>query len=173
DSRDELIHMMEGREVSAIFPERAVPIGDVVLETRALTCRAAGIREITIALGAGEILGLAGLVGSGRTQLAETLFGLTPADSGEILLRSAPVRIASPLDAIQLGIGYMPEDRRQHGVVLDMPVSANTSLANLKSVGRRGLIDRNKEHELAQSYVSRLRIKTPSVYAEARTLSGG
>jgi len=171
--RSELISIMVGRELAAVFPKRQVSLGDVVLELRHVVNRSVGLHDISLSVRSGEILGLAGLVGSGRTQLAETLFGLTPADSGEILLRSAPVRIGSPLDAIQLGIGYMPEDRRQHGVVLDMPVSANTSLANLKSVGRRGLIDRNKEHELAQSYVSRLRIKTPSVYAEARTLSGG
>src|SRR5207249_740504 len=173
DSRDELIHMMEGREVSAIFPERAVPIGDVVLETRALTCRAAGIREITIALRAGEILGVAGLVGSGRTQLAETLFGLTPADGGEIRLRGRPARIESPADAIRLHIGYVPEDRRRHGVVLDMPIASNVSLANLPAVSQRGLIQRGREEALARRYVDRLRIKAASIDDEAACLSGG
>src|SRR5262249_12988449 len=118
--RAELIRMMVGREVSAIFPKREVPIGEVVLETRNLGSRAAGVRDVSISVRRGEILGLAGLVGSGRTQLAETLFGLTPADTGEILLRGKAVQIATPGDGIAAGIGYVPEDRRQHGVVLEM-----------------------------------------------------
>ena len=90
------------------------------------------------------MLGVAGLVGSGRTELAETLFGLEPADGGEILLHGKPVRIESPSQAIRLGIGYVPEDRRQHGVVLEMPVAANATLASLGAVSSRGLIDRGR-----------------------------
>jgi rhamnose transport system ATP-binding protein len=105
--------------------------------------------------------------------LAETLFGLTPADSGEILLRGRPVRIASPADAIALGIGYVPEDRRQHGVVLQMPVAANATLATLRSVSRHGLIDGSQERQVAERYVKQLRIKTASVNAPVGTLSGG
>jgi rhamnose transport system ATP-binding protein len=116
---------------------------------------------------------LAGLVGSGRTQLAETLFGLTPADGGEIRLNGKAVRITCPADAIRLGIGYVPEDRRRHGVILEMPITANTSLGNLSSVSRRGLIRATAERELAQSYVDRLLIKASSVYADTGTLSGG
>jgi rhamnose transport system ATP-binding protein len=118
-------------------------------------------------------LGIAGLVGSGRTQLAETLFGLTPADSGEILIGGARVRIDKPADAIRHGIAYVPEDRRKHGVVLEMPIAANTSLANLKVVSRAGLIDSSKEDELADRFIGQLRIKTPSAHANAGTLSGG
>ena len=124
--------------------------------------RAAGIRDVSLAVRSGEILGLAGLVGSGRTELAETLFGLTPADGGEILLRGQAVRIVSPADAIALGIGYVPEDRRQHGVVLEMPIAANTSLASLDAVSRHGMIDAARERRLARGYVERLRIKTGS-----------
>ncbi|HEY1342338.1 MAG TPA: sugar ABC transporter ATP-binding protein [Bryobacteraceae bacterium] len=164
--RAELIRLMVGREISAIFPKREVPIGDVVLETR-------DVRGVSIQVRAGEILGIAGLVGSGRTEFAETLFGLTPAESGEILLRGKPVRIDSPDAAIRLGIGYVPEDRRQHGVVLDLPIDANTSLAALPSISRRGLIDRALETQLARGYVEKLRIKTPSLHAEAGSLSGG
>jgi ABC-type sugar transport system ATPase subunit len=171
--RTALIRMMVGREVSAIFPKREVTIGEVVLETRALGSRAAGVRDVSIAVRRGEILGLAGLVGSGRTQLAETLFGLTPADSGEILLRARPVRIDSPDQAIALKIGYVPEDRRQHGVVLEMAIAANTSLASLAAVSRRGMIDTARERQLARGFVERLRIKTPSIYSEAGSLSGG
>ena len=171
--RAELIRLMVGRDVSAIFPKREVPLGGVVLETRGLGCRAAGIHDISLAVRRGEILGLAGLVGSGRTQLAETLFGLTPADSGEIRVHGRPARIASPADAIRHKIGYVPEDRRRHGVALEMPIAANISLANLPAVCRGGLVDDGRERRLARGYVERLRVKTPSLYAEAGTLSGG
>ncbi|HXK03565.1 MAG TPA: sugar ABC transporter ATP-binding protein [Verrucomicrobiae bacterium] len=169
----ELIRLMVGRDVHAIFPKREVPIGDIVLETRDLSCRSSGIHDINISVRAGEILGLAGLVGAGRTQLAETLFGLTSADGGEILLRGRRVHISSPADAIGLKIGYLPEDRRRHGVVLEMPVAANATLASLGAVSRRGLIDAAEERRMARRYVDRLRIKAHSIHAEAGSLSGG
>jgi rhamnose transport system ATP-binding protein len=172
-TRPELIRMMVGRELTAVFPKRPVAIGSVALEVRELSNRAAGVRDVSFTVRRGEILGLAGLVGSGRTQLAETLFGLTPADGGEILVHGARVEVASPADAIGAGIGYVPEDRRRHGVVLELDVAANTSLANLEKLSRRGLLDRDAERRAAQSYVDRFRIKTPSVYAETGTLSGG
>jgi rhamnose transport system ATP-binding protein len=168
-----LIRMMVGRELSAVFPKRSVPVGDVVLELRGLSSRAAGLRDVSLAVRAGEILGIAGLVGSGRTELAETLFGLRPADSGEILLRGRIVRIPAPADAIRMGIGYVPEDRRQHGVVLNMAVAENTSLASLDAISRAGLIDAARERDLACRYVARLRIKTASIFAETGSLSGG
>jgi rhamnose transport system ATP-binding protein len=172
-SRAELIHLMVGREISAIYPKRDVPIGEVVLETRALSSSEAGIRDVSLTVRRGEILGLAGLVGSGRTELAETLFGLTPADGGEILLRGEAVRIPSPAHAIALHIGYVPEDRRQHGAVLEMAIASNISLANLRAVSRRGMIDTASERRLARGYVEQLRVKTGSLYAETGSLSGG
>jgi rhamnose transport system ATP-binding protein len=171
--RAELIGLMIGRALAAVFPKREVPLGDVALELRSLSNRAAGLRDISLTLRRGEILGLAGLVGSGRTQLAETLFGLTPPDDGQILVRGTPVAIHSPADAIRAGIAYVPEDRRQHGVVLDMSVAANASLASLARVSRRGLIDRRAERESASRYVEQFRIKTASLDAEVGTLSGG
>ena len=171
--RAELIRLMVGREISAIFPKREAPAGDVVLEARAVGSRAAGVRGVSLEVRAGEIVGLAGLVGSGRTQFAETLFGLTPADAGEVLLRGRAVRIGSPAAAIRLGIGYVPEDRRQHGVVLEMAVAENATLANLEAVAPRGVIDARLERELARGFVESLRIKTPSIYTEAGLLSGG
>jgi rhamnose transport system ATP-binding protein len=176
-SRGELIRMMVGREIEAIFPKRAVPIGGIALEVRNLNSRAAGIRGVSLEVRAGEILGLSGLVGSGRTQLAETIFGLTPAESGEIRLQGRTVRIASPADAIRYKIGYVPEDRRQHGVVMSMPICANISLADLPAVCHHGLgrflISRESENGLARTYVERLRVKTQSIHAEAGSLSGG
>src|SRR5207248_9167854 len=126
----ELIRMMVGRDLDAVFPKRPVKMGETALELRHVTSHAAGISDISLSVRAGEILGLAGLVGSGRTQLAETVFGLTPADSGEILLRAQTVKISGPNDAIRSRIGYVPEDRRQHGVILEMPIAANISLSN-------------------------------------------
>ncbi len=171
--RSELIRLMVGRDVSAVFPKQPVALGAPVLEVRNLSSAAAGIRDVSLTIHRGEILGLAGLVGSGRTELARTLFGLTPADAGTIALDGKPLRIASPSDAIRAGIAYVPEDRRQHGVVLDMSIAANTSLASLAAVSSRGLIDAGRERAAAQEYVDRLRIKTPSVLAEVGTLSGG
>lgn len=172
-SRGEMIQLMVGRAMNAVFPKRAVAQGDVVLELRRLSSKAAGIRDISFALRAGEILGIAGLVGSGRTQLAETVFGLTPADSGEILIAGARATVTSPADAIRQGIGYVPEDRRKHGVVLEMPIAENTSLASLDAISHGGLIDSGAEANLARRFIEQLRIKTPSAYANAGTLSGG
>ncbi len=168
-----LIRMMVGRELSAVFPKRAVPIGAVALELRGISHRASGVRDVSFAVRKGEILGITGLVGSGRTELAEVLFGLRPADAGEIHLHGARVRIGSPADAIRLGIAYVPEDRRQHGVVLEMSVAANATLANLGGVSHRGLLDRPAERAIAERYVEDLRIKTPSVETGVGALSGG
>ncbi len=174
--RAELIRMMVGRELAAVYPERTAPPGpsnDVALELRQVSNRVTGVRDVSLRIGRGEILGIAGLVGSGRTQLAEILFGLTPADAGEILVRGSAVTLRSPAAAIRAGIAYVPEDRRQHGVVLEMSVAANTSLASLQNVSRRGLINGSREQAAAERYVDRFRIKTPSVSAAVGTLSGG
>jgi ABC-type sugar transport system ATPase subunit len=167
--RPELIRLMVGREVSAIFPRReAAPSapGAPVLEVR-------NLRGVSLTLRAGEILGMAGLVGSGRTEFAEALFGIHPDPAAEILLRGRRISIAGPADAIRHAIAYLPEDRRQHGVVLDMPIAANVSLAALSSVSRRGLVDPARERSLALDFVRRLQIKTASLYADAGSLSGG
>jgi len=171
--RARLISLMVGRELSAVFPKRTIPLGEVALEVRQLSHLATGVADVSLSVRRGEILGLAGLVGSGRTQLAEILFGLTPADTGEILVHGKTVRLDSPRQAIAAGIAYVPEDRRQHGVVLEMSVASNASLASLGAVSSRGLIDRGRERAAAERYVDRFRIKTPSVAADVGTLSGG
>ena len=171
--RSELMRLMVGRALTDVFPKRAVVLGDCALELRQLSNRALGLHDVSLSVRCGEVLGLAGLVGSGRTELAETLFGLAPADGGEIVLHGAPVRIESPAQAIQHGIGYVPEDRRQHGVVLEMPVASNASMASLAAVSSHGIIDRAAESRSAESYVARLRIKTPSVSTDVGALSGG
>lgn len=172
-SRSDLIRMMVGRDLEAVFPKRAVPIGDVVLETRALGCRAAGVSGVSLTVRAGEILGLAGLIGAGRTELARVLFGLTPADAGEIRVRGQAVRIDSPAAAIRHKIAYVPEDRRRHGVVPDLSVAANATLAVLGRVSWVGLLDFARETELASDYARRLGVKTPTVTTPVSALSGG
>jgi rhamnose transport system ATP-binding protein len=172
-SREEIVRLMVGREVRSLFPKRAVPAGDVVLEARLLGCRASGVSGVSFQVRAGEILGFAGLVGAGRTELARILFGITPADRGTVLLRGRAVPIDSPASAVRLGIAYVPEDRRRHGVVAEMSVAANVTLAGLPAITRRGLLDGAKERALAASYVERFAIKTASLEAPVALLSGG
>jgi rhamnose transport system ATP-binding protein len=171
--RPELIRLMVGREISAIFPKRDVKQGDVVLETRALDCRDSGVRGVSLSIRAGEILGLAGLVGAGRTELARVLFGLTPATGGGIHLSGRPVVVRTPSEAVDLGIAYVPEDRRRHGVILDLPIAANATLAILRRISKGGFLDFARERELASSYVEKLAVKTPSIDTPAGNLSGG
>jgi rhamnose transport system ATP-binding protein len=172
-SRAELIRMMVGRDLSAVFPKAEATIGEVVLEVRKLGCRASGVHGVSLEVRAGEILGLAGLVGAGRTELACVLFGLTPADSGEIFLRGRPVTIDSPGRAIALGIAHVPEDRRHHGVIPEMSVCANATLATLRQVSKGGLIDFAAERRVAADHVRRLGVKAASIESPVSELSGG
>jgi rhamnose transport system ATP-binding protein len=128
---------------------------------------------VNLSVRAGEIVGLAGLVGAGRTELARAIFGIDPADEGEILLRGKPVKIDNPAQGIRHGIAYVPEDRRRHGVVLELPISANITLASLDRLSRFGALDFRQEKEIAADYTQRLGIKTPAIFAQVATLSGG
>jgi rhamnose transport system ATP-binding protein len=170
---DEIVRLMVGRELNAIFPSRTAAIGDVVLDIRRLSNAALGLREVSFQVRAGEILGLAGLIGSGRTELAETLFGIAPATGGEVTLRGERVHISTPLDALRLGVAYLPEDRLRHGVVAEMAVDANVTLASLRAYSDWGLIDRPAERASSARHVDRLRIKVPSASAPVAALSGG
>jgi rhamnose transport system ATP-binding protein len=169
----QLIRLMVGREIDAVFPKQAVEIGDLALALIGVGHAPSGVHHVSFSVRRGEIVGLAGLVGSGRTELAEVLFGLRPATAGTIQIDGHGVRITSPAEAIAHGIGYVPEDRPRHGVVLDMPVAANASLASLGRVSRGGLIDAGAERTAAARFVEQLRIRTASVDAEAASLSGG
>ena len=171
--RGELIRLMVGRELSAIFPKTAVTLGEVAIETRNLSCGGSGVFDVSLTVRAGEIMGLAGLVGAGRTEFARVLFGITPAESGRIFLRGKPVKINKPADAVSLGIAYVPEDRRRHGVILEMPVSANTTLAILRRIASRGWLHFGTERRIAESFVDRFGIKTPSIAVPVGNLSGG
>ncbi len=168
-SRGELINMMVGRELSAVFPKTPARLGDAILETRGLSCPRFGIRDINLSVRAGEIVGLAGLVGAGRTELAEILFGLTPAASGEIRLRGKPVVIDRPARAVELGIGYLPEDRRRHGVILEMSTSANTTLAILRAITRMGFLDFDREAPLPFAWCASSESRLPRSMSRSRT----
>jgi rhamnose transport system ATP-binding protein len=172
-NREQLIQMMVGRELSSVFPKRTVPIGDAVLELDGVGCRSTGVHDVTFSVRAGEIVGLSGLIGAGRSELARTIFGLTPSDRGEIRVRGRAVRIRCPADAIAQGIAYVPEDRRVHGVVLEMSVCENITLAALRSLSRLGALDFRRERELAADYSRRLGVKAPSIRSLVSTLSGG
>jgi rhamnose transport system ATP-binding protein len=169
----ELIRLMVGRELAAVFPKREVPRGDVVLEARGLGSSAAGVRDVRFSVRKGEILGIAGLVGSGRTELARVLFGLEPADAGELYLRGAPVRVSSPSHAVALGLAYVPEDRRRHGVVPEMSVVENTTLAVLPQMASGPFLDSARERALARRFAERFALKAASLDSEVATLSGG
>jgi len=169
----ELIRLMVGRSVDAVFPKTQVKLGEIVLETRQLACESAHVRDVSLTVRSGEILGLSGLVGAGRTELAGVLFGLTPASSGQVLVRGRSVKIRCPAEAINHGIAYLPEDRRRYGVILDMPITANMTLAILRRMAVGGLLSFVRERNLAESFLDRLDIKAPSIDAPVENLSGG
>jgi len=171
--RAELIRLMVGRELDRMFPKRPVPLGDVALELVRVSNGAAGVHDVSLSVRRGEILGLAGLAGCGRSELADTVFGLTPADSGQILIHGEAARLDSPADAILCGVGYVPKDRRQHGVIAEMSIAENTSLASLAAVSRLGLIQTAQERAAAARYMTALQIKAPSARTEVAALSGG
>jgi len=169
----DLVRLMAGREQAGALPAAPAQTGDVVLEVRHLSSRVDGLRDISLSVKRGEIVGLAGLVGSGRTELAETIFGLRHADSGEVLVSGAHASIGSPVDAMRHRLAYVPEDRRHHGIVAEMSVAANTTMAVLPSVTRHGVIQRERERAIAERYAADLHVKTASIDAPVGTLSGG
>ena len=169
----ELIRLMVGRDVEAIFPKREIAIGDPVLTLEGVTSHAAGVHDISFTIRRGEIVGLSGLVGAGRTELARVLFGLEPLDAGTIRLNGQSIRPRSPEDAIARGLAYLPEDRRRHGVILDLGVDANLTLAALTAISRRGFLDHAAEASIATGLVQKLGIKTAALTTPVRNLSGG
>jgi rhamnose transport system ATP-binding protein len=168
-----LIQLMVGRAVETVFPKRTVTIGPAVLEVHDLGSTAAGVHDISFEVKRGEIVGLAGLVGAGRTELARVLFGLEPRTAGEVTLLGRAVRPQSPEDAIACGIAYLPEDRRRHGVILDLTVAANLTLASLDRLSRAGVLDLDAEQRIASGMIASLDIKTPGPDTPVRQLSGG
>lgn len=168
-----LIKMMVGREVSHIYPSSESEPGKVVLALKNLSCAAGGVRDVSLEVRAGEILGLAGLVGAGRTELARVLFGITPADSGDIILNGSPVTISSPQQAVAHGIAYVPEDRRRHGVILDMPIAHNMTMAVHRRVFPGAWLRFGAEKQLALDFIRELGVKAYGPDAPGSSLSGG
>jgi ABC-type sugar transport system ATPase subunit len=168
----QLISQMVGRELTALYPKQDTEIGEPVLEVSHLR-RTGVLHDVSFVLHRGEILGLAGLVGAGRTELVRALFGADPMDGGEIRIAGKPVHIRHPRDAIRLGLGFVTEDRKLHGLILGMSLRENTTLASLPSVSRFGFINFSGERKLAADYVRQLDIRTQGVEQEVVNLSGG
>ena len=171
---DRIVELMVGRSVDTEFPARKSEIGDVVLEARNL-CRKNLIYDVSFSLHKGEILGFAGLVGAGRTELAETIFGEGRLSSGEIFLHGKKVSIRNTSQAIKASIGMLTEERKETGLALGATVRNNIIISKLKKVCLGGglWISRRKANESAGRYVEELRIKTPSIHQTAYNLSGG
>lgn len=172
-SRNRLVSMMVGRDVSAVFPTRESQPGKVALEVRHLCSKANGVKDVSLTLRCGEIVGFAGLVGSGRTQFAECVFGLAPIDSGKVFIEGQPAEIRSAGDAIRKCMAYLPEDRRKHGLILEMAIAANTTLSSLSKISEFHIINTQLENQSADDFARRLRVRTPSVSTICGNLSGG
>ena len=172
-TESELIRMMVGREVSHIYPPSESAPGEIVLSLKNLGCRFSGVHGVNLDVRAGEIVGLAGLVGAGRTELSRALFGITPADDGEISLNGKRISIPSPQRAIAHGIAYVPEDRRRHGVILEMSIAQNITMAVHRRIFRGAWLRFGKERRLAQSFIHDLGIKAFGPDAPGNSLSGG
>jgi ribose transport system ATP-binding protein len=179
-THDDIVRMMVGRDIKEFFVKTDVVKSDEVLSVRDL-CLAHPRRQgdyvvdhVRFTVKAGEVLGLFGLMGAGRTELLETIFGLHPKRvSGDIFLNGRKIEVNSPIDAIRWGMGFITEDRKYEGLVLNMSVAASISLASLQKTERFGFLSTALETQLAQDYVERLRIKTPSVKQIVENLSGG
>ncbi|MDP9363659.1 MAG: sugar ABC transporter ATP-binding protein [Chloroflexota bacterium] len=169
---DETIRLMVGRRLETLFPKEEAEIGDVVLRVRGLT-RPGVFRDVGFELRRGEILGLFGLVGAGRTEVARVLFGADRVEAGEVEIAGQRVRIDSPATALRHGLGYVPEDRHAQGLVLDLPIAANVTLPILDRLAPRGLLDRARERALAGDFARRLQLKAAGLDQAAAALSGG
>jgi ABC-type sugar transport system ATPase subunit len=171
-SDERIIRAMVGREVG-LFPKTDVAIGETALEVRGLSGRT-GVRDVSFHVRKGEIVGLAGLIGAGRTETVRLICGADPKSAGSILIEGQPVRITTPADAVRYGIGWVPEDRKQQGLVLGMDVKQNTTMAVLRRISTTlGAIDTRQERAITAQYVKRLAIATSSISKVVGELSGG
>jgi ribose transport system ATP-binding protein len=167
-----LIKMMVGRELSEIYPQRNPVFGREALVVRDLTRRGL-LHQVSLSVREGEILGIAGLAGSGRTETLRAILGADPIDAGQIEIFGQPVRIKSPQQAIALGLGLLPEDRKTEGLLLQQTVGFNVTIARLKQFAPHGMLQLAAERKKVQAYVERLNVRTPGIYSRIRSLSGG
>jgi ribose transport system ATP-binding protein len=168
-----MIRHMIGRDLKTLYRAPAHPPGDTVLELAGVRTGYRPDQPVDLSVRKGEILGLAGLVGAGRTELARTLFGLEPLLGGEIAINGRPARIGSPRSAIEQGLYLVPEDRKRSGLILDFPIRSNITLASLAACSRHGLIDVGAEEAVARGQRDGLDIRAPSMAVPAGSLSGG
>jgi rhamnose transport system ATP-binding protein len=171
-SRGEIVRLMVGRSLDALFPKEEAEIGDVVLRAEGLARRGV-FSDISFELRRGEIVGLAGFVGSGRTEVARSIFGIDRLDSGELWISGRRFRPRSPRAALRRGLAYLPEDRLQQGLVQPMSISANTSMAVLPRLTPAGILQPWRERRLARRFMEQLRIRATSPAQIVRRLSGG
>lgn len=169
--KNELIKLMVGRDIGSTYPERNSKIGDVVLEAKNIV--AEGVKNVSFSVRAGEVLGIGGLVGSGRSELVNTIFGAQKMQSGEIFIKGKKVDINSPSKAIENGIGLIPEDRKLHGLMLEKDVGFNLSICILETISKYCVVDFKTEEQKQREIIERLRIKLPHAGVLAKTLSDG
>jgi len=171
-TREKLVRAMVGREITQYFPKRDVHIREEVLRVEHIS-RQGYFRDVSLTLHRGEILAVTGLVGAGRTEVCEALYGITNYDEGHVFLDGEEIHIRHPKEAIEKGIGYLPEDRHGHGLVMDWELFKNVSLASLEKFSRWKFIQEDEEKKSAQELGDKLEIKAGSVFDKANTLSGG
>ncbi|MDR3335997.1 MAG: sugar ABC transporter ATP-binding protein [Treponema sp.] len=170
---DQLINMMVGRDVNELFPKVSCPIGDVKLEIRGFSNRKY-FKDVSFTVREGEILGIAGLVGAGRTEVVETLFGMRPKTSGEVFIDGKKVTIKNPAEAIRHGMAWLTEDRRGSGIFPMLSVQLNIVIATIpKFLNKFGLIKNAALNKHCEEYVQKIQVKTPSIYQHVENLSGG
>ena len=170
-NRQELINLMVGRELKEGYPPRRNLPGEIALEVSGLTGN--GVRNISFSVRKGEILGVSGLVGAGRTELAQLIFGAAPMEQGVISINGKPVTIKSPSDAIKHKIGFLTEDRKGQGLFLELAVQWNIVFPIIKQISKFGVVNTKKEVEIARKYKKRINIKTPDLSQQVINLSGG
>ncbi|WP_050614477.1 sugar ABC transporter ATP-binding protein [Bacillus testis] len=171
-SFDEVVTKMVGRELKDRFPERNVKLGEVILEVKGLT-NTRSFQDISFSVREGEVVGVSGLMGAGRTEIMRSIFGIDPLEAGEIWLNGKKTTIKNPAQAVAQGIGFITEDRKDEGLVLDFSIRENMALPNLKSFSPKGVIDRKAEGDFVDMLIKRLSIKTESGETSAGNLSGG
>ncbi|MCX5735554.1 MAG: sugar ABC transporter ATP-binding protein [candidate division NC10 bacterium] len=169
---DELIAMMVGRTITHLFPRDYQPRGAEAVRVAGLAS-GSRLRGVSLALHSGEIVGLAGLVGAGRTELARAIYGADPYETGQVYVFGRPVKAASPDKMVQLGMGLLPEDRKTQGLAMILSLSENVVLASLRRLFPRRFVDMGKEREVVAEYIRDLRIATPSPKRLVQFLSGG
>jgi len=171
-TNEDLIVAMVGREITQLYPSKAARIGEEVLRVEDLG-RIGYFADISFNLRQGEILGITGLVGAGRTEVCQTLFGIEKADQGDVYVKGAKAFIRSPQDAMKLGIGYLSEDRQKQGLVLDWDIGRNITLSNISHYAKRGWLNESVETNVAKTLAEKVSVKAQSIYDRVSSLSGG